>query len=132
MTLLDKFKKKIKKEEVEKPIETVVQQKPRSSQKQLVEVYQIIKQPQITEKTTLLGEANKYVFKVGRSANKTEIKKAIEALYNVKVEKVNLIHLPAKQRRLGRHQGWRQGLKKGFKKAVITLAKGEKIELASK
>lgn len=132
MSLLDKFKKKTKKEEKEKPLETVDKPKPKASQKQLVQVYQIIKQPQITEKSTFLGEANKYVFKVFPFANKTEIKKAIEALYNVKVVKVNLIHLPGKQRRLGRYQGWRQGLKKGFKKAIVTLAKGEKIELASK
>lgn len=94
--------------------------------------YRIIKEPHITEKANFLADQNKYVFKVFSKANKIEIKKIIEALYGVKVEKVHLIHSSPKKRRLGRSEGWRHGLKRGFKKAIITLAKGEKIELLPK
>ncbi len=96
------------------------------------QAYRLIKEPQITEKATSLAGQNKYVFKVLPRANKPEIKKTIEALYQVKVTKVNLIHLAGKKRRLGLSQGWRGGLKKGYKKAIITLAPGEKIELLAR
>ena len=79
-----------------------------------------------------MSSLNKYVFKVSFDANKTEIKKAIEKMYNVKVEKVNIIHIPGKKRRLGRIEGWRKGLKRGFKKAIVTLRKGDKIEVLSR
>jgi large subunit ribosomal protein L23 len=101
----------------------------KSIAKKGIQIYQFIKEPQITEKSTFLTEQDKYVFKVSPETNKVEAKKAIEALYGVRVKKVNIIHLPSKQRRLGRTQGWRHGLKKGFKKVIATLEKGEKIEL---
>ncbi len=100
--------------------------------KKVPEAYRIIKEPHITEKANFLANQNKYVFKVFPKANKVEIKKVIETLYGVKVEKVHLIHSAPKKRRLGRSEGWRHGLKKGFKKAIVTLAKGEKIELLPK
>ena len=96
---------------------------------QVVKAYQVIKEPHITEKATDLIEQNKYVFKVFQKANKVEIKKAVKALYGAEVEKVNMIHTAPKKRRVGRHQGWRKGLKKGYKKAVVTLKQGEKIEI---
>jgi len=96
------------------------------------QAYRLIREPQITEKATFLAEQNKYVFKVLPRANKPEIKKTIEALYQVKVVKVNLVHLAGKKRRLGLSQGWRGGLKKGYKKAIVTLAPGEKIELLAR
>lgn len=147
MALLDRFKKKEKKEEVskeaprveeEKSQEEPVKKEPKKKEpkkvagKQLVQAYRIIKEPHITEKATFLGEQNKYVFKIPPFANKIEVKKAIEALYGVKVKDVHLVHLPPKRRRLGRHEGWRGGLRKGFKKAIVTLAEGEKIELLPK
>lgn len=146
MALFDRFKKKTKKEEVqqiEKPEEKEKEkanqnEKPKKEKLQKVvgkkvpEAYRIIKEPHITEKASFLADQNKYVFKVSFKANKVEIKKIVEALYGVKVEKVNLIHSAPKKRRLGRTEGWRHGLKKGFKKAIITLAKGEKIELLPK
>ena len=130
MALLDKFKKKEKPEEKEKVEKVVVEKK--VIRKQVTGAYQIIREPHITEKATFLTDQNKYIFKVSPKANKVEIKKIIEALYDVKVEKVNLIHMAPKKRRLGRTEGWRHGLKKGFKKAIVTLAKGEKIELSPK
>jgi len=135
------FKRKKKKQE--KPVQSDKVKKPVAKKKDKpevkkpkallkkkgVQIYQVIKEPHITEKAGILAEKNKYVFKVYSGANKIEIKKAVEALYGVKVEKVHIIHGAPKKRRLGRHQGWRQGLKKGFKKAIVTLVKGDKIEL---
>ncbi len=81
--------------------------------------------PHVTEKATLLGANNQYVFRVDRGANKPEIKKAVESVYNVNVEDVKIINVRPKQRRLGRIKGW----KKGYKKSIVTLRKGQEIEL---
>jgi len=116
---------KKEKKEVKKTTQPII----KSSKEQLIHAYRVIKEPHITEKANFLAEQNKYVFKVFTQANKTEVRKAVEALYGVKVEKVHMIHSAAKRRRLGRHEGWRQGLRKGFKKAVVTLKQGDKIEL---
>lgn len=87
----------------------------------------ILKQPHITEKATQLSGNDKYIFKVYRGSNKIEIKKAIEKLYNTKVLDVNVMNVPGKKRRVGRTMG-RQS---GFKKAVVTLPKGQKIDILS-
>jgi len=81
--------------------------------------------PHITEKTSMLGASNQYVFKVAKTSSKLEIKKSIEELYNVEVEKVNVVNLPAKKRRLGKQIGIRPGVKK----AVVTLKSGSSIQL---
>jgi len=130
MAFLDKFKKKEKKPEkkVEKK-KTTEKPKKVAGQKKNIEIYQVIKEPHITEKAGILADQNKYVFKVYPKANKVKVKKAVEALYGVKVEKVHIAHSAPKKRRLGKHQGWRHGLKKGFKKAIVSLKQGEKIEL---
>lgn len=86
--------------------------------------YRVLKEPIISEKGTRLAEEGKYFFKVFDSANKVEIKRAIEDVYRVKVENVNIVNIPRKKKRLGRQEGW----KKGYKKAVISLKKGDKIE----
>jgi large subunit ribosomal protein L23 len=80
--------------------------------------------PLVTEKAALLGEKNKYLFKVSDRVNKMEIKKAVKNTYRVKVQGVNIIYIHPKQRRHGRQIGF----KSGYKKAIVTLAKGEKIE----
>ena len=78
----------------------------------------------ITEKTHALKEVgNKVTFKVAVKANKIEIRKAIEELFKVKVLAVNTIHMKGKKKRLGRTQGVRPD----WKKAIVTLAPGEKI-----
>ena len=87
--------------------------------------WRILKEPHITEKATFLAQENQYVFKVFPDANKTETKKAIEELYGVEVESVRIINVPKKRRRLGRIEGWR----KGYKKAVVKLKPGQKIEI---
>lgn len=87
---------------------------------------EIVKAPVITEKAANLGQnEGKYVFKVDPKANKTEIKQAIEKLFNVKVEEVRTINVKPKKRRVGRYAG----LTNRSKKAVVTLAEGQSIEL---
>lgn len=88
--------------------------------------YQAVLGPHMTEKASLLGGLNKYVFKVSWGSNKLAIRDAIEKLYKVKVRKVAVQSMPAKERKLGRQVGYRPG----FKKAVVTLAEGYKIDVA--
>jgi len=88
--------------------------------------WKVLAEPHITEKATYLEKDNKYVFKVFVKANKTEIKKAVESLYGVNVEKVAIINIPRKKRRAGRQ---REGWRKGYKKAVVEIQKGQKIEI---
>ncbi len=88
-------------------------------------IYEIIKSPLITEKSTELGERhNKYVFKVDCDANKIEIRNAIEKIFKVKIKKVNTVKLQGKKKRVrlveGKTPDW--------KKAIITLREGNKIE----
>ena len=86
---------------------------------------QIIKYPIITDKATRLLEKNQYSFIVDRYSNKITIKSAIESLFNVKVIKVNTCRLPRKKKRVGKYIGW----KSQYKKAVVTLANGDVINL---
>jgi len=86
---------------------------------------QIIKYPIITDKTTQLLENNQYSFIVDRYSNKITIKTAIEYLFDVKVIKINTCHLPRKKKRVGKYIGW----KPRYKKAIITLAEGDVINL---
>jgi len=95
-----------------------------------INIYRSIQSAHITEKAGTLTEQNKYVFKVYSRTNKPEIKKSIEALYGVKVEKIHIVHSMPKKMRLGRREGFKHGLKKGFKKAIVTLKEGDKIELS--
>jgi large subunit ribosomal protein L23 len=83
----------------------------------------IIKRPIITEKSYQLMEENKYTFEVDRKSNKLEVKLAVQEIFNVKVEKVNIINVKPKQRRVGRYTG----LTNNKKKAIVKLAAGEKI-----
>ncbi|MGN0967420.1 MAG: 50S ribosomal protein L23 [Candidatus Coprovivens sp.] len=85
----------------------------------------IIIAPVITEKSAHQAEQNVYTFKVASNANKIEIKKAIEAAFGVKVEKVNTLNTKAKSKRVGRYTG----KTKTYKKAFVTLKDGETIEL---
>lgn len=84
-----------------------------------------IRKPIFTEKTFLLKENNKYVFAVSENATKKEVAKSIVELYKVKVEDVNMSKSFGKIRRRGKQIGW----KAGNKKAIVTLKKGEKIDL---
>jgi large subunit ribosomal protein L23 len=86
--------------------------------------HQLIKGPVISEKSHLQkADGNKVSFRVDSSANKIEIRKAIEALFKVKVLKVNTVSVMGKSKRLGRTEGKRSD----WKKAIVTLAPGDKI-----
>ena len=106
--------------------EAVLEVKPRKiKEKKTGIAYRILRSPQITEKSTALAEKNQYVFKVYPKTNKIEIKTAIEDLYNVDVLSVRIIKVRPKRRRLGRISGWRAG----YKKAVVKVKAGQKIEV---
>lgn len=85
----------------------------------------VILSPVITEKSTDLGALNKYVFKVAGHSTKSNIEKEIESVYKVKVKNVHVIKIPSKLRR----QGSKSGRKSGYKKAIVTLKEGDKINL---
>lgn len=87
--------------------------------------YEAVKQPHISEKATTLSESNQYTFEVLPNYNKQEIRKSVEGIYGVNVLSVNIIKIPAKKRRLGKTEGFR----KAYKKAVVTIKEGQKIEI---
>ncbi|MCK5084629.1 MAG: 50S ribosomal protein L23 [Candidatus Pacebacteria bacterium] len=87
--------------------------------------FDLVEKPHISEKTFNLSNENQYVFVVSDRSNKSEIKKAIGNLYGVSVVSVNIISVPSKPKRF---KG-RQGVKSGYKKAIVKLAKGSTIDL---
>lgn len=91
-----------------------------------MELTQVLLKPRVTEKTTeLRDDANRVVFLVNPDANKVEIKKAVEASFGVTVLSVNVIRIRPRDRY---RQGRVIGRRPGYKKAVVTLAEGDKIE----
>lgn len=91
---------------------------------------EILISPRITEKANgQMEKRNRYTFVVDKRANKTEIKAAIEDFYKVKVTDVNTSVTPAKNKSRYTKTGFVSGRKQGFKKAIITLAEGEMIDL---
>ena len=90
-----------------------------------MDVFQVIQAPLITEKGTFVGErSNQVVFKVDRRANKVEIRRAVEAMFKVKVEEVRTINVLGKMRRVKKALGKRPD----WKKAYVTLAEGHRID----
>lgn len=89
-----------------------------------MEARELIKRPLITEKTTAMMAENKYCFLVDPSANKTQIKQAVEEIFKVKVKNVNTQNLLGKIKRMGRYSGRRPS----WKRAIVTLEKGSSIE----
>jgi len=87
-------------------------------------LYEIVRRPLITEKATLIKEQNRYAFEVVKEANKRQIREAVEAAFKVNVAKVNVMSVPGKMRRIGR----RYVMTPSWKKAVVTLESGQKIE----
>jgi len=86
--------------------------------------HDVIIRPIISEKSYALIDQNKYTFEVHPKAHKTEVRKAVEEIFNVKVTGVNTIKVPPKPKR----QGWTAGKTAARKKAVVTLAPGHSIE----
>ena len=89
-----------------------------------VKIPKVLVQPRVSEKSGHLASLNKYVFKVLPTTNKVEVKKAVEAAYKVKVTGVNMVINKGKTRNFGRTVGRTSS----FKKAIVTLKKGDKIE----
>lgn len=136
MALLDFIKNKNKAEKVKesaasKRAGAKVQQETKKEAPKIIfegagfSAVKVLKQPHVTEKANYLAGEGKYVFKVYRSANKTEIKKAIENLYKTEVLSVNVINIPSKKKRTGKGYG----IKSGYKKAIVALPKGKKIDI---
>ena len=125
---------KPKRESIEKEKKAI--QKKKSLKKEKIKkavgkseiAFKVLRKPIVSEKGTILEKERKYIFKVFPKANKVEIKKAIDELYGTHVEKVNIIKVKRKKRRVGRTEGW----KPGYKKAIVSLKKGEKIEVMSR
>ena len=91
----------------------------------MTKYYDILKAPIITEQSTKLIESqNRYTFKVATNANKVEIKKAVETIFNVKVLSVNTVNVLPKYKKIGKYEGY----KSAYKKAVVKLAEGQKID----
>ncbi len=87
-------------------------------------LYEVLRRPLITEKNSILQAQNKYVFEVAKQANKILVKKAVEAAFKVKVNAVNVLTVPGKTRRVGKQMV----LTQSWKKAIVTLRQGDKIE----
>ena len=100
--------------------------KPAATQlKAAVSMSQHIVSPHITEKETDLAVKNQYVFVVSPHANKGNIAQSVEKMYGVEVKSVRIVNVHAKKMRLGRIQG----ITKGYKKAMVKLAEGQKIDI---
>lgn len=133
------FLKIFKKKKPEKKPEKKLEEKKAKPKEKLVEVeppkvkkevkvgkaYRVIKIPHVTEKASYLVGKNQYIFKVWPRANKTEVAKAIEDVFGVEVKGVKIVNIPRKKRRLGKIEGFR----KGYKKAIVKIKKGQKIEV---
>ncbi len=87
-------------------------------------IYEVLRRPIRTEKTDVLAQQSKYVFEVDRRATKIMVKQAVEAAFNVKVVDVNIINVPATMGRYGRRRVISES---AWKKAIVTLAPGDKI-----
>ena len=87
--------------------------------------YAVLLKPLVTEKSTILAGQNKYAFEVARAANKHQIKEAVELAFSVEVKAVNVMNVPGKSKR------YRMGQASApdWKKAIVTLKEGHKIEL---
>ncbi len=86
---------------------------------------QVLLAPVVSEKSYSLIEANKYSFRVHEKAHKTQIRQAVEELFDVKVEGVNVVKVQSKPKR----RGFSRGKKPGWKKAIVELREGERIEI---
>ena len=127
LNLFKKSKPKGEKKE-EKKAETAEQKEAVVLSSGAADTSLVLRGAHVTEKAGFLNSLNQYVFKVASRSNKIEIKKAVEKMYGVKVDRVTVAVVPAKKRRLGRQEGERSG----YKKAMVKLAAGHKIEVMTK
>lgn len=136
MKLLELFRKKKEIEKLKKPlpektaeVSTSAKEKEDKAHKEIVLGTSkfagiTLLKPHITEKSSALSDRGMYVFRVSGRATKPSIKRAVEELYKVRVTRVNVTKKPSRIRRLGKTRGRRPG----YKKAIITLKNGQKIE----
>ncbi|WP_038248598.1 50S ribosomal protein L23 [Ghiorsea bivora] len=89
--------------------------------------FNTLHKPVITEKSyKATSDANQYTFRVAPDATKLQVKAAVEAIFEVKVEKVQVVNLPSKEKRRGAHTGTRSG----YRKAIVRLVEGQSLEVA--
>ena len=94
-----------------------------------MELTEVLRQGIITEKTVKLQEQNKYTFKVALNANKIDVRRAVETLFNVQVLKVNMIRMPGKPKMIRRRGAMpRPVAAREWKKAIVTLREGQTID----
>ncbi len=86
---------------------------------------EVVIAPVVSEKSYSLIEDNKYSFRVHPRAHKTQIRQAVEELFDVKVQAVNIVKVQPKPKR----RGWHRGTKPGWKKAIVQLRAGDRIEI---
>ncbi len=127
-----KKKKKLSVKKTEKKTETQkTSDKKTKSKKQDINTaskkaeINVLFSPHITEKAVALSAKDQYIFKVPTKSNKIEIKKAIGNKFNVKVINVRIINVKPKAMKFGKTKGW----KKGYKKAIVKIKKGQKIDI---
>ncbi len=139
MSILKRVKKLIKTDDAEIPAKGERKEGPEKEEKaELIPVLEakgaaprktsgklswVLSSPHVSEKATQAASQNQYIFRVSRQANKFEIKRAVEERYAVHVERVNVITIPPKKRRI---RG-REGIRPGYTKAVIRIKQGESI-----
>ncbi len=137
MKIFDRFKKKesVQKRPERKTVDKVVLENkeektvavPKISKKEITHYSAgVLTSHHVTEKSSLGNALNKYTFRVAPRANKTEVKKAVEGKYGVRVLGVNIVNAKSKSVRLGRIEG----RVPGFKKAIVTLAEGQTIQMS--
>ena len=94
-----------------------------------MEITEILREGIVTEKTVKLQELNKYTFKVALKANKIDVRRAVETLFNVKVVKVNIIRMPGKPKMIRRRGSAPRPVEpREWKKAIVTLQEGQTID----
>jgi len=114
-----------------KPKENIEKIEPIKPKKTILSdvAFKALKSPHVTEKATILSEEqNAYVFKINKGTNKKEVKEAVENTYGVNVVRVRVINIPRRKRRIGKSLGWAQG----YKKAIVKIKEGQKIEILSR
>ncbi len=119
------IKKEVDKKKKGKSSGKSVKAKKVSKEKMPVHYFELIKKPHISEKALRFNSEDKYVFVIAQAANKSEVKKAVASLYGVVVKSVNITKVPSKPKKF---KGV-LGVKSGYKKAIVTLAKGNKIDV---
>ncbi len=120
-----KEKEEVKKESAKEPAPSKEEKKPKSAVKKSAFSSAVLIAPHVTEKATALGGQAAYIFKVRKKANKPMVTRAIKEAYGIYPRKVAIVNSPTKRRFV---RG-KRGVKSGFKKAIVYLKKGDKIEV---